>query len=190
MFLRTNIVANANSEFIRKRYTENEKMWIRQRDGKPHSPVLDGKGKLIDLDIEDSGQVHHIHMIYHFLNSQPNTDPNSPINGFYVGNEFHQSIHRDWIEPLKEEYLYYSKYMSFEDYVKQETWNGKRAYWLMAYDDILNSMAIINSYQFLASGEKCPFSDYYQRVVKESFHFVECEVFYQYRDLKQFYGIS
>lgn len=182
------LVYNPNYRKVefRRGLTDKQKQWVRTRDGKPHFPVLDDNGQLIDLEIEEQGQVHHLHMINYFEKFRPETDPNYPANLFYIGRQVHTAIHRDWILPLQEEYNYYMPHMSFQQYLKLETWTGKRAFWLQQFDDTLNSMAIINSVNAL---EDMPFSTRYRDDINEMYPHIPLDFVERYNYLKRYYEI-
>lgn len=183
------VVCEGYEQDRNERFTHAQREWVRMRDIVPHSPVIDDYGNLVDLDIEKKGEVHHINMIDHVKRITPGVNPNSPLNAFYIGHGFHLAVHRDWILPLREEWLAYSPYMNFETYVKLETWTGKRAYWLSAYDDVLNSMAIVNSYELLKEEVDFPFKEEHRVAVNSLYPYVSDTFKQQYQELKSFYNI-
>lgn len=171
---------------FRRGLTDRQKEWVRHRDRKPHFPVLDEQGRLIDLEIEEKGQVHHIHMINYFEKFRPETDPNHPLNLFYIGNTAHTAIHRDWILPLKEEYEAYKDKYTLTEYIQLETWTGKRVFWLQRFDDTLTAMALCNSIYYL---DDVPFKEKYVDDVLELYDSLDKDFIQRYTELKQFYGL-
>lgn len=119
------------------------------------------------------GNVHHITPIHFLVNHRPLVDPNHPLNLFTLDRQYHNMIHREWV----------NRYGENPALIQHEVGELGKAGWVDTYDRAMTSIALIRSYDLIQS-EPDKFPDFHEDII-ELYPFIDPEFESRYRFFMQ-----